>query len=146
MIYADNAATTKLDPAALEAMKPYLLEEYANASQPYSFSRKPRKALEEARATIADCIHAKPDEIFFTSGGTESNNWVIKSSAFSDSSRRLTIVSAFEHHSLLHSCSAIEGMGYPVAYLKPSPDGQITTEALEKCLSRQTRLVSVMFA
>lgn len=146
MIYADNAATTKLDPAALEAMKPYLLEEYANASQPYSFSRKPRKALEEARTTIADCIHAKPNEIFFTSGGTESNNWVIKSSAFSDSSRRLTIVSAFEHHSLLHSCSAIEGMGYPVAYLKPSPDGQITTEALEKCLSRQTRLVSVMFA
>ena len=146
MIYADNAATTKLDPAAFEAMKPYLLEEYANASQPYSFSRKPRKALEEARTTIADCIHAKPNEIFFTSGGTESNNWVIKSSAFSDSSRRLTVTSAFEHHALLRSCSAMERMGRPVAYLRPSPDGQITTEELEKCLSRQTRLVSIMFA
>ena len=146
MIYADNAATTKLDPAAFEAMKPYLLEEYANASQPYSFSRKPRKALEEARATIADCIHAKPNEIFFTSGGTESNNWVIKGSALSDSSHRLTVTSAFEHHALLRSCSAMERIGYPVAYLQPSPDGQITTEELERCLSRQTRLVSIMFA
>lgn len=146
MIYADNAATTKLDPAAFESMKPYLLEEYANVSQPYSFSRKPRKALEEARATIADCIHAKPNEIFFTSGGTESNNWVIKGSALSDSSHRLTVTSAFEHHALLRSCSAIERIGYPVAYLQPSPDGQITTEELERCLSRQTRLVSIMFA
>ena len=127
-------------------MKLYLLEEYANASQPYSFSRKPKKALAEAREVIADCIHAKPDEIFFTSGGTESDNWVIKGSALSDSSHRLTVTSAFEHHALLRSCSAIERIGSPVAYLKPSSNGQITPEELERCLARPTRLVSIMFA
>ena len=81
MIYADNAATTKLDIAAFEAMKPYLLDEYGNASQPYSFSRAPKKALECARETIAACINCDPDEIYFTSGGTEPsvvNNFRIK--------------------------------------------------------------------
>lgn len=78
-IYADNAATTKLDIDAFEAMKLYLLDEYGNASQPYSFSRATKKALKEARQTIADCICAEPDEIYFTSGGTESDNWAIKS-------------------------------------------------------------------
>ena len=78
MIYADHAATTKLDADAYQAMQPYLLEEYGNASQPYSFSRSARKALQTARAEIADCIHALPEEIYFTSGGTESDNWAIK--------------------------------------------------------------------
>ena len=76
-IYADNAATTKLDIDAFEAMKPFLLDEYGNASQPYSFARKPKQALKEARAIIARCINAEPEEIFFTSGGTESDNWAI---------------------------------------------------------------------
>ena len=84
-IYADNAATTKLDIDAFEAMKPYLLDEYGNASQPYSFARKPKQALKEARTTIAQCINAEPEEIFFTSGGTESDNWAIKGIAFADS-------------------------------------------------------------
>src|SRR5574344_1860941 len=86
-IYADNAATTKLDKDAFEAMKPYLLDEYGNASQPYSFSRTPKKALQESRQIIAACINAEPNEIYFTSGGTESDNWVIKSSALSDSEK-----------------------------------------------------------
>ena len=77
-IYADNAATTKLDIDAFEAMKPFLLEDYGNASQPYTLARKPKRALAEARAVIADCIGALPEEIFFTSGGTESDNWAIK--------------------------------------------------------------------
>lgn len=77
-IYADNAATTKLDIDAFEAMKPFLLEEYGNASQPYSFARKPKKALSEARKIIAGCIGVLPEEIFFTSGGTESDNWAVK--------------------------------------------------------------------
>lgn len=77
MVYADNAATTKLDIEAFEVMKPYLFEEYGNASQPYSFSRKVRLVLKEARKTIASCINASPEEIFFTSGGTESNNWAL---------------------------------------------------------------------
>ena len=145
-IYADNAATTKLDPEAFEAMKPWLLEEYGNASQPYSFSRKPKKALAEARATIAACINALPEEIFFTSGGTESDNWAIKGSAFSDPAHRATITSAFEHHAILRSCAAIERLGYPVAYLSPTPDGQITPENLASVITDKTRLVSIMFA
>lgn len=145
-IYADNAATTKLDPEAFEAMKPWLLEEYGNASQPYSFARKPKKALAEARATIAACINAHPEEIFFTSGGTESDNWAIKGSAFSDPEHRATITSAFEHHAVLRSCAAIERLGYPVAYLSPTPEGQITPTNLESVITDNTRLVSIMFA
>ena len=145
-IYADNAATTQLDNAAFEAMKPWLLEEYGNASQPYSFARGPKKALAEARETIANCIGALPEEIFFTSGGTESDNWVIKSSALYDSEKRATVTSAFEHHAILHSCAAIERLGYPVAYMWPSNDGYITPEILENYITDNTRLVSVMFA
>ena len=125
-IYADNAATTQLDEAAFEAMIPWLLEEYGNASQPYSFARKPKKAIADARAVIAECIGALPEEIFFTSGGTESDNWVIKSSAFSDSQKRAMITSAFEHHAVLNSCAAIERLGFPVAYMLPSEEGVIT--------------------
>lgn len=145
-IYADNAATTKLDKAVLEAMIPWLLEEYGNASQPYTFARKPKKALADARATIAECIDALPEEIYFTSGGTESDNWVIKSSAFSDPEKQATITSAFEHHAVLHSCAAIELLGYPVSYMWPSDEGYITPEILEKYITDNTRLVSVMFA
>lgn len=145
-IYADNAATTQLSKAAFDAMTPWLLEEYGNASQPYAFSRKPKKALAEARATIAECINASPDEIFFTSGGTESDNWAIKGTAFADGRKRATITSAFEHHAVLHSCTAIERLGYPVAYLMPTTDGVIAPEALSNVISNTTRLVSIMFA
>lgn len=145
-IYADNAATTKLDKTAFEAMTPWLLEEYGNASQPYVFARKPKKALTDARATIAECISAMPEEIYFTSGGTESDNWVIKSSAFFDPKKRATITSAFEHHAVLHSCAAIEHLGYPVAYMWPSDEGYITPKILKKYITDNTRLVSVMFA
>lgn len=146
MIYADNAATTKLDSEAFEAMVPWLLDEYGNASQPYAFARKPKKALAEARAIIAECINALPEEIFFTSGGTESDNWAIKGSAFADAEKRATITSAFEHHAVLHSCEAIERLGYPVSYLMPTADGVITADALGGMISNTTRLVSVMFA
>lgn len=145
-IYADNAATTRLDGAALEAMTPWLLEEYGNASQPYTFARKPKRALAEARATIAECIGASPEEIYFTSGGTESDNWVIKSSAFSDLGKRTMITSAFEHHAVLHSCTAIQRLGFPVTYISPSNDGYITPALLEENITDCTRLVSVMFA
>ena len=107
-IYADNAATTQLDIEAFEAMKPYLLNEYANASQPYSFSRMPKKALKESREIIAECIGANPEEIYFTSGGTESDNWAVKGSAFADIEKRQTITSQIEHHAVLRSCKDIE--------------------------------------
>lgn len=146
LIYADNAATTQLNRDAFDAMVPWLLDEYGNASQPYAFARKPQKALADARATIAECINALPEEVFFTSGGTESDNWAIKGSAFSDPDKRATITSAFEHHALLHSCEAIERLGFPVAYLMPTADGIITAKALSGVLSNTTRLVSVMYA
>ena len=145
-IYADNAATTKLDNEAFEAMIPWLTEEYGNASQPYAFARKPRKALLDARATIAKCINALPEEIYFTSGGTESDNWAIKGSAFPDLEKRATITSAIEHHAILNACAAIERLGYPVAYVYPQKDGVITSRALSSIITDRTRLVSVMFS
>ena len=145
-IYADNAATTQLDPQAFEAMIPWLRDEYGNASQPYSFSRKPKKAIAEARAVIAECINAEPEEIYFTSGGTESDNWVVKGSAFSDPDHRAMITSQIEHHAVLHSCAAIERIGYPVAYLPADEDGRILPETLDRYISDRTRLVSVMTA
>ena len=143
-IYADNAATTKLDKSALESMMPWLTEEYGNASQPYAFARGPRKALAEARQIIATAINATPEEIYFTSGGTESDNWAIKGSALLNTAKRTIITSSIEHHAVLHACATIEQMGYPVVYLPPCSDGLITEEALEKGITNDTQLVSVM--
>lgn len=127
-------------------MMPWLNDEYGNASQLYTFARKPKQALACARATIAECIGALPEEIYFTSGGTESDNWVIKSSAFSDPEQHETVTSAFEHHAVLRSCAMIERFGYPVVYVPPSSDGYITPECLEKYITDNTRLVSIIFA
>lgn len=145
-IYADNAATTKLDIDAFEAMKPFLLEEYGNASQPYSFARSAKNALKNARAQIAACIGALPEEIYFTSGGTESNNWVIKSSALSDLQKRPMITSQIEHHALLNACASIERLGYPVEYLSVNSNGEVVPETLERMMNDRIRLVSVMFS
>ena len=145
IIYADNAATTKLNRAAFEAMVPWLTDDYGNASQPYSLARSPKKALADARAVIARCINASPEEIYFTSGGTESDNWVIKGSAFADHQKRATITSAIEHHAVLRSCEAIERLGYPVAYLDVTTEGVVTPKALESIITDNIRLVSVMY-
>lgn len=145
-IYADNAATTQLDSDAFEAMKPYLLGEYGNASQPYSFARTAKKALKESRETIARCIGATPDEIFFTSGGTESNNWAIKGSAFADPNKRAIITSSIEHHAILRPCADIERMGYPVTYLPADLKGIVATNTLSEYITDNTQLVSVMMA
>lgn len=150
MIYADNAATTKLDMDAFEAMKPFLLEEYANPSQPYSFSRKAKKVLKDARKTIAECIHAEPEEIFFTSGGTESNNWAIKNYTLS-SDIHYVITSAMEHHSVLNACKN----PYFGHFMIPADKyGTVKAEELIKILERprgavascESTLVSVMTA
>ena len=146
LIYADNAATTQMDIAAFEAMRPFLTNEYGNASQLYAFARKPKKALQDARETIASCIGAAPEEIFFTSGGTESDNWAIKGSALLNAHKHATVTSAFEHHAVLHPCKSLERSGYPVAYMWPSRDGYITAEILKEYITSQTYLTSVMFA
>ncbi len=146
LIYADNAATTKLDIDAFEAMKPYLLDEYGNASQPYSFARSAKKALKEAREIIAECIGALPEEIYFTSGGTESDNWAIKGAAFVDENKRATITSQIEHHAILNACASIERLGYPVEYLPVDTTGTVTVDMLNLFITDRTRLVSVMFS
>lgn len=145
-VYADNAATSKLNIEAFEAMKPFLLEDYANASQPYSFSRNAKRALSNARSIIAGCINADPEEIYFTSGGTESDNWVIKTLAFGDPEKRTTITSEIEHHAILHSCASIERLGYPVAYLPVDAKGIVSPDTLNRFITNNTRLVSIMMA
>ena len=141
MIYADNAATTRLDMDAFEAMKPFLFEDYGNASQPYSFSRTSKRALREARQAIAYCINAEPEEIFFTSGGTESNNWAIRGCL---EANRSIITSEFEHHAVLNVCKRMEACGYPVTYLHPSKNGFITPEILDNSILNDENLVSIM--
>ena len=145
-IYADNAATTKLDIDAFEAMKPFLLDEYGNASQPYSFARKPKQALKEAREIIAQCINAEPDEIYFTSGGTESDNWAIKGVALSDFEKHTIITSQLEHHAVLRACADIEKLKYPIVYLPVTAEGVVTPESLRSVITSNTHLVSVMYA
>lgn len=145
IIYADNAATTKLSKNAYESMQPYLLEEYSNPSQPYSFSRTTKKALKEARETIAKCIGAFPEEIFFTSGGTESDNWVIKSIGIFNRNPGAILTSAIEHHAILRSCNAVEEFGHPVAYMWPTEFGEITPSILNKYITDTTKMVSVMY-
>lgn len=145
-IYADNAATTQLDMDAFEAMKPYLLGEYGNASQPYSFARTAKKALKNSRETIARCIGAEPEEIFFTSGGTESNNWAIKGTAFSGSTKHAFMTSVIEHHAILRPCADIESMGYPVSYLPVDCTGTVDVRTLSEYINSDTRLVSIMTA
>lgn len=148
-IYADNAATTKLDIDAFEAMKPYLLENYGNASQPYFFSKKPKLALQAARRTIAACIGALPEEIYFTSGGTESDNWAIKCFGLRNDVRRV-ITSQIEHHAVLHACEAMQVDADD--YLPVDAYGIVSAEMLSKRLETHNKpvpsclstLVSVM--
>lgn len=145
-VYADNAATTKLDTEAYKAMEPFLLSEYGNPSQNYSFSRSAKKALKEAREIIAGCINAEPEEIYFTSGGTESNNWAIRSQLGSKSGKHY-ITTLFEHHSVLNVCKYIEkSQMATVDYLKPTADGFIETSSLSGVITPTTNMVSIMYA
>ena len=147
MIYADNAATTKLDIDAFEAMKPFLTEEYGNASQLYSFARLPKKAIRAARETIASCINAEPDEIYFTSCGTESDNWALKGTMLVRHDVRALITSQVEHHAILHSAATIEKLGYPVKFLPVDVTGTVLPEFLANTIkNNDAKLVSVMFA
>ena len=146
-IYADNAATTKLDIEAFEAMKPYLLDEYGNASQLYSIARNPKRALQVAREKIAACINAEPEEIFFTSCGTESDNWALKGTMFIRDYAGHLIVSNVEHHAVLRSAKAIEILRYPIRYLWVDKNCVAQPKVLKMAMKGiETKLVSVMFA
>lgn len=143
MIYADNAATTKLDVEAFEAMKPYLLDFYGNPSQMYGFSKESKQAIKWARKTIANCIGAYSEEIYFTSGGSESDNWALKLGSGYNGN---IITSEIEHHAVLNSCKYLERQGRSVLYAAVLPDGVIDLEFIKGYITNETRLVSVMFA
>lgn len=145
IIYADNAATTKLDSEAFEAMKPFLLEDYSNPSQPYSFSRNAKKAIKDSREIIARCINALPEEIYFTSGGTESDNWAIKGTVFNSISNKIIVTSEIEHHAVLNSCRALKQIGYKTFFLKPDNYGTITADNLKQSIDNAS-IVSIMYA
>lgn len=146
MIYADNAATSKLDLDAFEVMKPFLIEEYGNASQPYSFSRKNKNALKKAREIVASCINASPDEIYFTSSGTESDNWAIKGTTLFAIKRKGIITSEIEHHAILNSCHTMEKLNIPVRYLPVDKYGKVSAKALEQIITDKDKIVSIMMA
>lgn len=146
MIYADNAATTQLDEEALKAMMPYLKTEYGNASEPYAFARPAKRALIESREIIASCINADPDEIFFTSGGTESDNWAIKGIMIGTAKEHELITTSIEHHAILNSAATIERAGFSVTYLPVNSIGQVLPEVLKSNLSSGTKLVSIMLS
>lgn len=147
-IYADNAATTKLAPEALEAMMPFLTEEYGNPSSLYSFSRSAKKALADARAIIAECIGASPEEIFFTSGGTESDNWAINNFVFAELHRkRKILISPVEHHAILNSCSKVALVSHYVIGTTPvDKTGKIIIPDYEEHVSECPDGISIMLA
>ena len=147
MIYADNAATTIIDAVAFNAMNYWMLDAYSNASGAYSFSREPKKVLKDARESIAECIKAMAEEIYFTSGGTESDNWAIKGRAFCyPNQKKRIITSQIEHHAILRSCAFLEYIGYEVVYLPVDDKGRVAPESLEEAINEDTILVSVMLA
>lgn len=142
-VYADNAATTRLSDKAFESMLPYLQNEYGNASQLYSFARLPKKALKEARQVIANCIGAHPDEIFFTSCGTESDNWVINGAV----QQHLPIVtSSIEHHAILRPCESAKRCGCSVSLLPVTKDGIVLSSSVKEVVHSSCGLLSVMYA
>lgn len=147
LIYLDNAATTAVRPEVFEAMKPYFLEEYANPSSVYNFAQRSARAVEKARSQIAGMLQAKSNEIYFTAGGSESDNWAIKVIAElrKDKGKHI-ITSKIEHHAVLHTCEYLEKQGYEVTYLNVDENGLISLEELEKSIRPDTILISIMFA
>lgn len=147
VIYLDNAATTKVDHEVFEVMKPYFEEIYGNPSSIYSFAGKAKKDLEEARRTVAEFLGANPREIYFTGGGSESDNWALKATAFAKREKgKHIITSKIEHHAILHTCEYLEKLGYEVTYLDVDENGVVRLDELKKVIRKDTILISIMFA
>lgn len=147
LIYLDNAATTALHPEVFQSMQPYFTELYGNPSSIYSFSGKAKKAVEEARSEVAAFLGAKENEIYFTGGGSESDNWAIKATAFAYRNKGNHIItSKIEHHAVLHTCEYLEKLGFEVSYIDVDEDGVIKLEDLKAAIRPTTILISVMFA
>ena len=148
MIYADNAATTKLSETALKAMTPYLTDVFYNPSSLYSASQKAKEALEDARARVARCINAAPGEIIFTSGGSEADNQALLSAAAAGkkNGKNHIISTPIEHHAVLHTLKKLEGDGFEITYLPIGEDGVIKAEDVRAAIKEKTCLVTVMYA
>ncbi|MDO5410104.1 MAG: cysteine desulfurase NifS [Lachnospiraceae bacterium] len=147
LIYLDNAATTQVDEEVFEAMKPYFCELYANPSSVYSFAGEAAFAVDKARKQIAHLIHAKEREIYFTGGGSESDNWTLKSVAEQYAKKGKHIITTkIEHHAILHTAEYLEKHGYEVTYLNVDAEGRISLKELEAAIRPDTILISVMAA
>ena len=147
IIYLDNAATTKTRPEVVDAMLPYFTEFYGNPSSVYDFSAEPKKAIAHARETIAGALGAKPNEIYFTNGGTESDNWALIATAEAYQNKGNHIITTkIEHHAILHTCEYLENRGFSVTYLDVDEYGVVKLDELKKAIRPETILISVMFA
>ncbi len=147
LIYLDNAATTKTAPEVVEAMLPYFTEYYGNASTVYELGGQSKKAMNEAREVIADALGAKTEEIYFTAGGSESDNWALKATAEAYKIKGNHIItSKIEHHAVLHTCEYLEKQGFEVTYLDVDENGKVKLSELEKAIRPTTILISIMYA
>ncbi len=147
MIYLDNAATTKTAPEVVQAMLPYFTENYGNPSTIYSLGSASKKAVNEARRTIAGAIGAKQEEIYFTAGGSEADNWALKATAEAyEGKGKHIITTKIEHHAILHTCEYLEKRGFEVTYLNVDEDGLVNLDELKNAIRPDTILISVMFA
>ncbi len=147
VVYMDHAATTPVHPKVLEAMLPYFTEKFYNASSMYAVAQECRKAIDDSRETIAEVLDCKPNEVVFTSGGTESDNAALKGAAFA--LRHLgnhVITSSVEHHAVLHACQALEKLGFEVTYLPVDRYGMVNIRELEKAITPKTTVASIMLA
>ncbi len=145
-IYLDHAATTPLDPRVLEAVLPYLSDHWGNPSSLYAEAQEARKGLDGARRTIADLLGAKPQEIIFTSGASESNNLALRGIAYANRGRgNHVITSAIEHHAVLHPAERLEQEGFRLTYLPVDSQGSVDLDALERAVGEETTLVSIMY-
>lgn len=145
-VYLDNAATTAVDPRVLKAMQPYFSKHFGNASSLHSYGQRARAALEDAREKIAALIDARPDEIIFTSGGTESNNLAIKGLAWAYPNKKHIITSAIEHHAVLEPCGWLKKQGYEITVLPVDRYGMVDPKDVERAIRSDTLLVSIMHA
>ena len=146
-IYMDNAATTRITQPVLEAMMPCLTTVYGNPSSVHAFGRDARRLLDEARAKVAAALNAKPNEIYFTGCGTESDNWAVRGSAYELKAKGNHIItSAIEHHAILHTCQQLEREGFKVTYLPVDEYGQVSAADVEKAITPETTLISIMTA
>ena len=145
-IYFDHAATTPLDREVLHKMMPYLTDCFGNADSPHAFGRKAMSAIDDARSTVASLINAKPNEVYFTSGGTESDNWAMRCGAYAQKGKKRILVSAIEHHAVKEAAEVLQKEGFTVVWLPVNDGGRVELNVVKEAITPDTALVAVMTA